>query len=237
MLADYGLAKAVNAKNIAIDAWDSAYQTASKAAESTYESARKELLEKRKQIEDTIEVLHNDLNETKKEVLDKLYKEQDEIEKKLLAAKDECLRKKKEFCKELQTIAANVSDFKSWLINAGKGEINDIRKIIAANIDNWKDDYFQMLLPETAGAILALLGGGKSLQQIDKVYQNAIVTISELFESTHERVHVLDTFARELLDTSVTTATEAVSEGKRVITNWIGDVSDVATYLYNDITD
>ncbi|MBN1602948.1 MAG: hypothetical protein JW915_15170 [Chitinispirillaceae bacterium] len=235
-LADYGLAKAINAKNMAIDAWDSAYQATAKAAEQTYESAKIELLEKRKEIEDTIKVLYNDVNEAKKEILEKLYKEQDELEARLVKVRNECLRKKKEFCKEIEGIAKQVSDFKSWFKSASKEEINEIRKILAQNVNTW-NTYFQMLLPETAGPIIALLGGGKSLQSIESIYQNSILAIADFCESTHERVHFLDNFARELLDVTITNNTQSVSEGKRIISKWLEDLGDVASDLYHDITD
>lgn len=229
-LADYGLAKAINAKDVAIDTWDAAYEKTAQEAEEAYEAVKKEMAEKREEIEDNLKELYNDARDTTQEKIAELNKQLDEIQAKLEDAKRQALEKKKQFCKNLEDIADSVSDFKNWLQWSNKDDIDRIRESIAANVTRWKP-YFQMLMPETAGPLFALIGGGKAVAELDQEYQKAIAAIGNMWESTHEKVHVLDNFAQKLIDTTVQNTTEAVTLGKKTVVGWVKDMQNVLSEI------
>jgi hypothetical protein len=134
----------------------------------------------------------------------------------------------------VESLADQLSNFKTWLQKTGTAEIDEIRNVISRNVSNWKP-YFQMLLPETAGPLLSLIGGAKSFEKLDQTCQTALLEISELWESTHEKVHVLDNFARNLLDETITSTTDAVTKGKQTIVGWLDEFTDTVSIVYQDI--
>ena len=88
-----------------------------------------------------------------------------------------------------------------------------------------------MLLPETAGPLFSLIGGGKAATELDQEYQKAIVAIGKLWESTHEKVHVLDNFTQKLIDATVQNTTKAVTVGKQTVVAWAKEMQNVLSEI------
>jgi hypothetical protein len=154
-ISAYGLAKVINAKNMAIDTWDAAYDAAAREANAMYDAAKKELLNKGKQIDAAIIAAHATAQQAQQDALNKLYEEQAELQKKLEAAKGAALQKKRAACKQVELLANQLSDFQRWLKGVKQKELDDIRENIAANVTTLKP-YLQMLTPESAGPLLSL---------------------------------------------------------------------------------